>query len=146
MYSLLYRVVPSLRSSLSQALLLLIGDKGYRVITMSTHVFNDFQPLVLTQKPSKRLPHTFTAWYSRIIAAEESLTLYWRRKPSIEPCFALRKELVALTDRNPLPSRGLKKNQRFLLTAVVTIHCRMIFNSIYGLALRSLATFKTLMT
>jgi hypothetical protein len=140
------RQVPSLLTMLPQALLLLIGDTAYRVLKMIKQTFEDFQTFVLTRKPYKRLTSLFTTWYSRIIAAEEALTLYGQRKSSVEPCFSLIKELFALTDRNPLPYRGLQKNQCFLLTTVVTIQGLMIFNSIYGLELRSLSTFKTLIT
>jgi hypothetical protein len=140
------RQVSSLLAVLPQALLILIGDKGYRVIMTIKRIFKDFQTFVLTQKPYKRLTDMFTDWYSKLIATEEAITLYWRRKPSVEPCFSLIKELFDLTDRKPLPYKGLKKNQCFLLMTVVTIQCLMIFNSIYGRELRSLSTFKTLMT
>ena len=46
---------------------------------------------------------------------------------------------------NPLPYKGLDKNKSFLLTAVLTIQCLMIFNSIYNLKLRSLETFRVVM-
>jgi hypothetical protein len=116
------------------------------VITTITRVFNDFHRCVLTQKPYQLLTDAVTAWYAKRITAEEALARSWRRNPSGEPCFSLIKELLDFPDRTPLPYKGLKKNQCFLFTAVVTIHWRMIFNSIYGLALRSLSTFKTLMT
>jgi hypothetical protein len=138
--------VSALLTALPYALLILVGDKGYRVIKTIKRVFKDFHTFVLTQKPYKQLTDTFTTWYSRLISAEEALALFRRRKPSVEPCFSLIKELFDLTDRKPLPYRGLQKNQCFLCTAVVTIQCLMIFNSIYGLDLRSLSTFKTLMT
>ena len=137
--------VSPLLTVLPHALLLLVGDKGYRVITTIKRVFKDFHTLVLTQKPYQRLTDAFTAWYSRLITADEALVIYWRRKPSVEPCFSLIKELFDLTDRKPLPYKGLKKNQCFLLMTVVTIQCLMVFNSIYGLELRALSTFKTLM-
>lgn len=139
------QVLPLL-TVLPQTLLILVGDKGYRVLTTIKRVFKDLHTFVLTQKPYKRCADAFTAWYSRLITAEEALALYWRRKPSVEPCFSLIKELFALTDRKPLPYKGLHKNQCFLFTAVVTLQCLMIFNSIYSLELRSLSTFKTLMT
>ena len=138
--------VSSLLTVMPHVPLMLVGDKGYRVIKTIKRVFTDFHTFVVTQKPYKRLTDSFTAWYSGLITTDEALHLYWRRKPSIEPCFALIKELFDLTDRHPLPYKGLNKVQCFLLTAVVTIQCLMIFNSIYGLELRSLSTFKTLMT
>lgn len=138
--------VPLWLTGLPHALLILVGDQGYRVITTITRVFNGFHTFLLTQKPYKRLTDAFTTWYSRLITAEEAVALSWQRKPSVEPCFSLIKELFDLTDRKPLPYKGLKKNQCFLLTAVVTIQCLMIFNSIYGLELCSLSTFKTLLT
>jgi hypothetical protein len=139
------RQVLTLLASLPQALLLLVGDKGYRVMKTIKAVFKKFQTFILTRKPYASLTDTFTCWYSRIIASQEALGLYWQRKPSVEPCFSLIKELFHLTDRQHLPYKGLKKNQSFLLMAVLTIQCVMIFNSIYGLRLRSLSTFKTLM-
>jgi len=138
--------VSTLLSFLPHTLLLLIGDMGYRVIKMIKTIFNDVRTFVLTRTPYKRLTDPFTTWYSRLIASEEATTIYWQPKSSVEPCFSLIKELWALTDRQPLPYKGLQKNQSFLLTTVVTIQCLMIFNSIYGLELRSLSTFKTLMT
>ena len=140
------RQVPSLLASLPQALLLLVGDQGYRVIKTIKAVFQQFHTFILTRKPYKSLADKFTRWYSAIIASQEALGLYWQRKPSVEPCFSLIKELFDLTDRQHLPYKGLKKNQSFLLMAVLTIQCIMIFNSIYSLRLRSLSTFKTLMT
>lgn len=140
------RQVPTLLASLPQALLLLIGDQGYRVMKTIKAVFKKSGTFILTRKPYTSIKDTFTRWYSRIIASQEALGLYWQRKPSVEPCFSLIKELFDLTDRQHLPYKGLKKNQSFLLMAVLTIQCVMIFNSIYSLRLGSLSTFKTLMT
>ena len=140
------RQVPTLLTSLPQALLLLVGDQGYRVMKTIKAVFKEFRTFILTRKPYKSLKDTFTRWYSRILSSQEALGLYWQRKPSVEPCFSLIKELFNLTDRQHLPYKGLKKNQSFLLMAVLTIQCIMIFNSIYSLRLGSLSTFKTLMT
>jgi hypothetical protein len=140
------RQVPTLLASLPQALLLLIGDQGYRVMKTIKAVFKKSGTFILTRKPYKSVKDTFTRWYSRIIASQEARGLYWHRKPSVEPCFSLIKELFDLTDRQHLPYKGLKKNQSFLLMAVLTIQCVMIFNSIHSLGLGSLSTFKTLMT
>lgn len=126
--------------------LMLVGDKGYRVISTIQQVFTDFHTFVFTQPPYAHLSASFTAWYSRMIASDEAQALSWQRKPSVEPCFSLIKELFALTDRQTLPYKGLHHVRSFLLIAVVTIQCLMVFNSIYGLELRSLSTFKTLMT
>ena len=138
--------VPALLSVMSHPLLILVGDKGYRVLKTVKRVFTDFHTFVVTQTPYTRLTDSFTAWYSRRISSDEAQELYSQRKPSVAPCFALIKELFGLTDRHPLPYKGVNKVQCFLLTAVVTIQCLMVFNSIYGLELRSLSTFKTLMT
>lgn len=138
------RQVPTVLASLPQALLLLVGDQGYRVMKTIKAVFQEFHTFLLTRKPYTSLADTFTRWYSTIIASQEALGVYWQRKPSVEPCFSLIKELFHLTDRQPLPYKGLKKNQSFLFMAVLTIQCVMIFNSIYRLRLRSLSTFKTL--
>ena len=129
--------VATLVRGLPHALLVLIGDKGYRVMAMIKALFKEEQTFILTRSPYKRLTERFTRWYSTLIASEEATAVYWQRKSSIEACFALLKELFALTDRQPLPYKGLRKNQSFLLTAVVTMQCRMIFNSIYNLDLRS---------
>ena len=139
------RQVPTLLASLPQTLLLLIGDQGYRVMKTIKAVFKKSDTFILTRKPYKSVKDTFTRWYSRIIASQEALGLYWQRKSSVEPCFSLIKELFDLTDRQHLPYKGLKKNQSFLLMAVLTIQCVMTFNSIYNLRLGSLSTFKTLM-
>lgn len=139
------QVMPLLQPLLHR-LLIVVGDKGYRVMKTIKRIWKAFQTVVLTNKPYAQLTDRFIVWYSQIISAEEALALYWKRKPSVEPCFSLIKELFDLTDRKPLPFKGLKKNQSFLLMTVVTIQCLMIFNSIYGLELRSLSTFKTLMT
>ena len=138
--------ISTLLSALPSPLLLLVGDKGSRVMKTIKRICQECHTFVLTQKPYKRLTDTFTKWYSRLISSEEAITLYWQRKPSVEPCFSLIKELFDLTDRKALPYKGLNKNQCFLLMTVVTIQCLMIFNSIYGLELRSLSTFKTMMT
>jgi hypothetical protein len=45
------RQVPSLLASLPQALLLLVGDKGYRVMKTIKAVFKKFQTFLLTRKP-----------------------------------------------------------------------------------------------
>lgn len=140
------RQVPTLLASLPQSLLLLISDQGYRVMKTIKAVFKECHTFILTRKPSKSGKETFTRWYSRMIASQEALGLYWQRRPSVEPCFSLIKELFDLTDRQHLPYKGLKKNQSFLLMAVLTIQCVMIFNSMYSLGLGSLSTFKTLMT
>jgi len=138
--------VASLLQPLPHALLLLVGDKGYRVMKTIKRVWKQCHTFVLTNKPYAHVTDRFIAWYSRLISAEEAITLYWHRTSSVEPCFSLIKELFGLTDRNHLPYKGLRKNQGFLLMTVVTIQCLIIFISIFGLELGSLSTFKTLMT
>ena len=137
--------VSKLLKNMVESLLILVGDKGYRVIKMIKDVFNDFKTFVLTNKPYKTLTKKFTRWYSTIISMDETLEIYWKRKPSVEPFFSLVKELFNLTDRNPLPYKGLDKNRSFILTVVFTMQCVMIFNSIYNLNLRSLSTFRAVM-
>jgi len=67
---------------------------------------------------------------------------YRRRKPSIEPTFALIKELTGLTGNTMLPYKGLGRVSAYLLLASCTIQLIMYDNFTNQRELGSLEAFK----
>ena len=81
-------------------------------------------------------------WYNRCLNSPWVAVLYRRRQPSIEPVFALIKELFDLKGEAKLPYKGLAKVEAYLLLTTVTVQVLMIFNSIYQHPLQATKPFR----
>ena len=135
--------VETMLKPLRKVLFFLVGDNGYRIITLIKMVYRNYKILIVTPKPYKTM-NKFKNWYSNIISQAFIKKIYALRKPSVEPTFSLIKELFELTGKNQLPYKGKKKVNSFLLLATCTIQLIMIYNSINQLKLCQIRTFKNI--
>jgi hypothetical protein len=124
----------ALLNGLLPDLYILVGDAGYRVVRMISQLWVSLEVFVLTCKPFSTLSK-FKIWYNQWLQKKEASLIYRRRKPSVEPAFALIKELFDLKGETQLPYRGLPKVQAFLLVCVATIQFLMVFNLIFDRSL-----------
>lgn len=129
-----YHLLESLLGGLADKIGVVVADAGYlayrvfkRVAALGVFVYTH-----LLFKPST---DPFKTQYNQLAATAQARCLYARRKPSVEPVFALIKELFALKGDTPLPYRGLPKVSAFLLTTVVTVQLLMVLNHTLGLPL-----------
>ena len=67
-------------------------------------------------------------WYKNLIQTVQALILYQKRKSSVEPTFALIKELFKLNGENQLPFKGKKYVIPFLLICVFTVQIMAVYN------------------
>ncbi len=66
--------------------------------------------------------------YNELAQTPQARWLYRQRKPSIEPLFALIKELFQLSGENQLPYRSLPKVKPYLMIAAFTVQLMMYYN------------------
>lgn len=109
---------------------MIVGDAGYRAVRTIQHLWLKLEVFVLTFKPFETTSK-FKNWYNQWLEKAEAKTIYRRRKPSVEPTFALIKELFDLKGESQLPYQGLPKVQAYLLVCVITIQFMMVFNLIF---------------
>ena len=136
-----YHQLLRLLSPVAQACMLVIADAGYRSIRAIIQVWNALRIFVLTHAPFKG-ESANKRWYNKLAGHVCAGVLYRRRKPSIEPVFALIKELFALKGEEQLPYKGLAKVEAYLLLATVTLQVMMIFNSIHQHPLQATKPFR----
>lgn len=97
------------------------------------------------------LPCRFTAahlpaWqkeYNLLIQTPQARWLYRQGKPSVEPLFALIKELFDLPGENQLPYQGWAKVKPYLMMASFTVQLMMVYNSSKGADLAATRLFLT---
>ena len=131
----------------AQHLGIVVAEVGYQT-------WHRLQQLLACWKVFVLLPHR---WKGKRLTAEQqeynllqqtpqARWLYQQRKPSIEPVFALIKELFQLSNENPLPYRGLTKVKPYLMMTVFSVQLMMYYNFIHQTHLAStylfLADFK----
>lgn len=108
---------------------LIVGDAGYRAARTIQQLWTRLEVFVLTCKPFEVLSK-FKSWYNVWLQKSEASLIYRRRKPSVEPTFALIKELFGLKGESQLPYGGLPKVRAYLLICVATLQLMMTFNLI----------------
>jgi hypothetical protein len=81
--------------------------------------------------------------YNLLVEPPQARWLYRQRKPSIEPLFALIKELFHLCRENQLPYKGLTKVKPYLMMASFTVQLMMYYNYCKGRDLASTRLFLT---
>lgn len=109
---------------------IIVGDAGYRAIRVIQQLWNKLEVFVLTFKPFST-SSKFKDWYNKWLNRPDAKKIYRRRKPSVEPTFALIKELFDLKGESPLPYRGLPKVRAYLLVCVAAIQLMMVFNILW---------------
>jgi hypothetical protein len=127
-YTLLEKLIKPLKDSIG----LVIGDKGYFAVSFLQKVYEKWAILVQTpslfENVSEKKKDWFKRIYNRFVQTVEAQLTYQQRKPSIEPCFSLIKELFELNWEQQLPFKGLKSNEAFLMTTVFGIQLLMYDN------------------
>ena len=121
-----------------------VADAGYLALAVLRQLLDCWKIFVL-------LPYRFKAahlsvWqkeYNLLIQTPQARWLYRQRKPSIEPLFALIKELFHLCGENQLPYKGLTKVKPYLMMASFTVQLMMVYNYCKGVGLASTHLFLT---
>ncbi len=134
----------SLLNGLLPELHLLVGDLAYRAVRVIQQLWKRLEVFVLTPKPFATTSK-FKAWYNQWLEKPQAQQLYRRRRPSVEPTFALIKELFDLKGDTQLPYKGLAKVQAYLLVCVVAVQLMMVFNLIFNHNLGDNQHFKALL-
>lgn len=136
-----YHQLLGLLSPIAEGCLLVIADAGYRSIRAIMQVWNSLRIFVLTRASFKgESPNKL--WYNKIAGHVSAAVLYRRRQPSIEPVFAILKELFALQGEEHLPYKGLAKVEAYLLLLTASLQVLMIFNSIHQHPLQATKPFR----
>ena len=104
---------------------IIVGDAAYKVFKVIKTLFSDYNILlqVRTEVKDKAME-----WYRSLIYTPQALRLYLKRKPSVEPAFALIKELFNLDGNKQLPYQGKKYVVPFLLITAITIQIMAVYN------------------
>ena len=119
----------------------LVGDAAYTVWEVVQKLWHDFDVLLLT-KWNKLIAKTeFQQNYKALVNTAQAYWLYGRRKPSVEPCFSLIKELFGLKGESQLPYKGLEYVCSFLMVAAICVQLLMIFNFSHDFRLGSFEHF-----
>jgi len=87
-------------------------------------VFLTFKPFETSSK--------FKNWYNTWLGKQEAKIIYRKRKPSVEPAFSLLKELFDLKGNSPVPFKGLKKVEPYLMVTVAATQFMMVFNILFN--------------
>lgn len=139
-----YSFVEMLIRSIHQKISIIVGDRGYFCADVIEKINHNFGILLQTIKPFEdSCKQAIKDWYNDLILTPQAQWLYRLRKPSIEPTFAIIKELFNLTDENQLPFKGLIKVSAYLLTCTITIQLMMYHNNLNNQNLGSTTHFRT---
>ena len=102
-----------------------VGDAAYKVYAVINELFEKYSILLLTKT---KIKNTSMKWYKDFVNHPIALYTYAKRKPSVEPTFALIKELFNLKGEAQLPYKGKKYVIPFLLITAITIQIMAIYN------------------
>lgn len=123
---------------------IIVGDRGYFCADIIEKMKNTYDILLQTIKPfEESCKHSIKQWYNDLILTPQAQWLYRSRKSSIEPTFALLKELFNLTDQNQLPFKGLNRVSAYLLTCTIAIQFMMYLNHLNNQTLGNTTIFRT---
>jgi hypothetical protein len=128
----------------AQHLGVVVADAGYVAVGLLKQLFECWKIFVLLPCRFKAAP--LPAWqkeYNLLIQTPQARWLYRQRKPSVEPLFALIKELFHLSGENQLPYQGLAKVKPYLMMASFTVQLMMYYNYCKGADLASTRLFLT---
>jgi len=106
-----------------------VADAGYVALHLLEQLQRCWQVFVLLPKPfTGRGLTDFQHEYNQLTLTPQARWLYRQRKPSIEPVFALIKDLFQLTGENPLPYQGLSKVKPYLMMTAFSVQLMMYYN------------------
>lgn len=124
-----YNFVESLIERIHLKISIIVGDRGYFCAEIIEKINQKLVVLLQTIKPFEQsCKNAIKDWYNNLILTPQAQWLYRLRKPSIEPTFAIIKELFNLNNENQLPYKGLAKVSAYLMTCTITIQIMMYHN------------------
>ncbi|MBL7813570.1 MAG: transposase [Saprospiraceae bacterium] len=127
-----HSLVEQLLAYLNQYIGILVGDRGYFALRTMKKIYQKWGILMHTPNISENEVQIAKDWFKKIyndlVKTVQARWLYKQRKPSIEPVFALIKELFDLEGKAELPYQKLKYVQPFLMTATLTVQLLMYDN------------------
>lgn len=139
-----YHLLATLVAPLQERLGVVVADSGYFAVRFLQAIYERFSILVTTPclfKLGQRVSY-FKQYYNDMAGSWAGRLTYRRRKPSIEPVFALIKELTGLTGNTMLPYKGLDRVSSYLLMASCTVQLIMHDNFTNQREFGSLEAFK----
>lgn len=104
---------------------IIVGDAAYKVYEVIRKLYSEYNILLQVRDQIK---DKTMQWYRKLIHTPQALWTYCKRKPSVEPTFALIKELFQLHGENQLPFKGKKYVVPFLLITAITIQLMAVYN------------------
>ena len=122
------RAVESLIKPLFNYVGIIVGDAAYKVYKIINTLKNKYNILLQVKSEIK---DKSMEWYKSLIQTVQALILYDKRKSSVEPTFALIKELFSLSGENQLPFKGKKYVIPFLLICTFAVQI-MAVNNFYN--------------
>jgi hypothetical protein len=126
----------------AQHLGIVVADAGYIAVKLLKQLLACWKIFVLL--PSRFKAVYLSAWqkqYNWLIQTPQPRWLYKQRKPSVEPLFALIKELFHLSGEKQLPYQGLTKVKAYLMMASFTVQLMIYYNYCKGVELASTRLF-----
>ena len=121
-----------------------VADAGYVALHLIKQMLQVWNVFVLL--PSCFKAAQLTDWqknYNSLAQTPQARLLYRQRKPSIEPVFALIKDLFHLTGENQLPYQKLHKVKPYLMMNTFSVQLMMYYNYIRHCDLASTQLFLT---
>lgn len=111
---------------------IIVGDAGYQCLKVIQPLFDNFGILLQTPKIfTTYVKKPFVKWYNIMVQLEQAKYLYRHRKPSIEPCYSLIKEIFDLQKDKQLPYKGIDKVSAYLMIGPLTVQLLMRDNFIH---------------
>ena len=104
---------------------IIVGDAAYKVYDIIRQLYDEYDILLQVRDQIK---DKTMQWYRILIHTPQALWTYCKRKPSVEPAFALIKELFSLHGESQLPFKGKKYVIPFLLITAITIQLMAVYN------------------
>lgn len=138
-----YTQVNKLIHYLHQKIGLIVGYKGCFCLKVIKNLDKNQSIFLLTNKLFKIGKDIFKTYYNQLATTVQAIYTYRLRKESIDPTFALIKELFDLTGDKKLPYKGIDKVSSFLMLTVVTVQLMMYLNFIHQLNLGDTTLFRT---
>ncbi|MEN9612146.1 MAG: hypothetical protein RLZZ628_2960 [Bacteroidota bacterium] len=140
-YNFLERLIEPIKDFIG----VVIGDSGYFCLRNLQRIYENWDIFVQTPKIYENITEKTKDWFKKVyndlVQTSVAQRTYLQRKPSVEPCFALIKELFDLTQELQLPFKGLKSNETFLMMTVLCVQLLMYDNFKNGQPLQNTDSF-----
>ena len=103
---------------------IIVGDAAYKVYDVIKKLYYEYDILLQVRDQIK---DKTMQWYQKLIHTPQALWNYCKRKPRVEPTFALIKELSELQGENQVPFKGKKYVIPFLLITALTVQLMEVY-------------------